>query len=1032
MLIRLLDDLMERRVPHVLAIYAGASWGLIEFTEFLVGTFLLSQRLTILVMAALFLLLPSVAMLAWFHGRRGRDDVPLAEKIGIPVNLAVAASVLLVLFRGQHLGATTTAVYVETDEGEFVERRVPKPEFRRRAALFPFDAGPGLREDDAWVPYIVPIALELDLGDAEFFEPVPPDMFAPQLAQLGFEDLQGVPIPLKRELSEESRAELVASGTVDRADAEDEYRVTFAIHSASTGSRVSETVYEGRDFLALIDRMSAELAEALEIPDYTDLPVRERMTADDEALEAFGRGVVQLLVPPWDLDVALDEFGAATMFDPTFALAQYQFALLLNNAGRPAEAVASLRTAITHRYRLPERTDFMVNFEYFWLTGQMDEAWAVSERWATVRPDDRAALAYLSAVQTVRDDWEGLLGTLRTLHGLSPDDHSLLLQMADAHLRLGDDEQALEAVARYVAQAPDDYSGYVEMARIQRRRGRHESAREQLTQALLIHPTMPELVTERASLDLEVGRFQAALRGYEEALDFANTPEQRIGVLAGLKSYYRLRGQLEEAIRTADAWLDEASMVLTPAEIAQDRFPDIDLYLDAGRVRDAGLLLDRLQAEQPPMADFLVPHYRIHVALGAGDSGAARAAYDAAIEAIKAYGVEAFRPRVIADLGRIEELDGDYESAIQRYREAMAMEPGRNLHRETSRALRKAGRLQEAESELREALRKRPAEPHAHLEMALVLEARGEAERAREHVERALAAWEPADASFEPGREARAMLTASSPPTNGKRSTIMRPSLSLRPSFAGIRSLLAVWLVAGCAYIQREYLSGGARFATTPEAAPVAWFDTTESATRHLIADWCSRPGDSGGYTSRPTGSPPTAWRNQWDSQWALDGQSDGLVVCSGSRREADYSSDGAHGTEITYEWVTFTLWTGPRGGTCVVGAPEVERNETRNGVRSRRGRRMGSYTNFEEILAELGGSVSAEEKAACSLRRPSPAPADTVAAHHADARASLTMRLMSATTTSLPQWTGAGRDTGGPQLEREGWTRPAQLARRQ
>lgn len=45
-------------------------------------------------MTGLLLFLPSVAMLAWFHGRRGRDDVPLTEKIGIPANLAVAVAAL--------------------------------------------------------------------------------------------------------------------------------------------------------------------------------------------------------------------------------------------------------------------------------------------------------------------------------------------------------------------------------------------------------------------------------------------------------------------------------------------------------------------------------------------------------------------------------------------------------------------------------------------------------------------------------------------------------------------------------------------------------------------------------------------------------------------------------------------------------------------------------------------------------------------------------------------------------------------------
>ncbi|WP_419166671.1 hypothetical protein [Candidatus Palauibacter sp.] len=57
------------------------------------------------------------------------------------------------------------------------------------------------------------------------------------------------------------------------------------------------------------------------------------------------------------------------------------------------------------------------------------------------------------------------------------------------------------------------------------------------------------------------------------------------------------------------------------------------------------------------------------------------------------------------------------------------------------RALRKLGHLDEAESELTEALRLYPGDPHSHFEMALVLEAR-----------------ETADVDFEPTREAREKL----------------------------------------------------------------------------------------------------------------------------------------------------------------------------------------------------------------------------------------------------------------------------------
>lgn len=751
---------MERRVPHVLALYAGASWALIEFTGFLVDEFLLSPHWTRVVLSVFLLLLPTVAMVAWFHGPPGRDAVPLSEKIGIPANLAVAAAVVILLFGGRDLGTATTAVSVETEDGETVERVIPKTEFRKRAALFPFDAGPGLGDDEAWLTYAAPTALELDLSADDFFEAVAPSEFAHRLFELGLPDLRGVPLALRRQISEDFHAPFMVAGAVDRTDAG--YRVTMTVHEARRGSPVSETVHEGPDFLALVDEMSATLAEALRIPDRPEvenLPVRERLTENDAAWEAFGRASAQLFLPTLDLDTAIEQFDVATTLDPTFALAQYELALLLLAANEPEEAIGPISMAVDNAYRLPERAGFMVKSDYYFITQQADRAWAVIEMWVDLYPEDTAALGYYSLVQTLRADWEGLLETLGTLYRLSPGEHYLLMDMADAHGRLGQYELALSALGRYVEQFPDDYTGHVEMARIDRRRGEHERAREHLGRAMIIAPTLPDLALELASLDIDVGRFEEARRGYEQALGLADTPEQRADVLDGLKAYYRFRGQIEEAMATTNAWLEEASLILAPVEIAQDRFSDIDLYLEAGRERHATLLLDTLQSRLPPaLADFQVPRWRIRLALGAGDGGEALLAYHAAIDAMEANDFGAQRPLLVADLGRIDELEGDYDSAVEHFREAMALDPGRNLHLETGRALRAAGRLQEAESELREALRRIPANPHAHLELARVLEANGDMEGALEHVQSALTAWEPADESFEPAREARAKL----------------------------------------------------------------------------------------------------------------------------------------------------------------------------------------------------------------------------------------------------------------------------------
>ena len=239
-------DLFARRVPHIVALYAGASWGLIEFTSFAVDEFLLSPHWTRVVLVTLFLLLPSVILLAWFHGRPGRDRDSLArtEKIGIPVNLVLCVAALWMLFGGVDLGAATTTVTVENEEGEEEQRTVAKSEFRKATALFPFDLGPGIGEDGTWLSGAVPEALVLDLMADDFFNAKPHILFGPRLVELGFADFRDVPLTLKQELAQEVYAEFLAAGEIDRID--DLYRVTLMVHRVDNGSLAGETVHQGR------------------------------------------------------------------------------------------------------------------------------------------------------------------------------------------------------------------------------------------------------------------------------------------------------------------------------------------------------------------------------------------------------------------------------------------------------------------------------------------------------------------------------------------------------------------------------------------------------------------------------------------------------------------------------------------------------------------------------------------------------------------------------------------------------------------
>ena len=247
-------------------------------------------------------------------------------------------------------------------------------------------------------------------------------------------------------------------------------------------------------------------------------------------------------------------------------------------------------------------------------------------------------------------------------------------------------------------------------------------------------------------------------------LDLERNEWQRVWVLGELRDYHRRRGEMADAIRAVEERLQEESGFRSPVGMALGQLEDIPVYLDAGRVGEAVALLEELRARIPPgRSSHTLRRMTVLVALEAEGVDAALEAHRKAMEPEEAGDVRGpARPALAGDLGMILERAGDYAAAAESFREAIALSPvlspEAGYYRGAGRALRKAGRLDEAEAELREALRLVPADPHAHLEMALLLEARGEIEGAVEHLRSALRVWENADRDYPPAREARAKL----------------------------------------------------------------------------------------------------------------------------------------------------------------------------------------------------------------------------------------------------------------------------------
>jgi len=93
---RLIKEVIHRRIPHIIGSYLIAGTSLILFVDWLVNRYTLPEYYTTLCLFGVIAIMPSVFILAYFHGAPGRDEWTKIEKIGVPVNIIFIFLILLI------------------------------------------------------------------------------------------------------------------------------------------------------------------------------------------------------------------------------------------------------------------------------------------------------------------------------------------------------------------------------------------------------------------------------------------------------------------------------------------------------------------------------------------------------------------------------------------------------------------------------------------------------------------------------------------------------------------------------------------------------------------------------------------------------------------------------------------------------------------------------------------------------------------------------------------------------------------------
>jgi len=762
------QQLLERRVPQLVGLYLGASWGLIEFSSFAVGQFALSPAITNFVVLALVLLLPGVVMLAWRHGAPGANEWTRVDGVAVGLNLVVAAGVLFAVFGGETLGAATTVRLVEDAEGNTVERVLPKAEFRRSVLLYSFDNETGDAALD-WLQTGITYGVLLDLVQDVFItvglsssDPTVTE----RLAEAGFGPTDRIPLSLKREAAETRSLPNFLAGTVRRDGPT--LVVETRLYETRSARELAARTYRGHDPLALADQISVDLRRDLGIPDWQieespDLPAAELATTSPEAYETFIEG--QSLIYASDHAAGRVKSEAAIALDSTFAMAYSNAAVAALIAGDREGGSELITAANRYLYRVPERQRLAIQVIDKWLFQQDPQgAMRAARYWTEVYPQDVEGRRLRATLASNTGNQDETIAQSRALLAIDSADVRSMRQLAAAFRQNEQHDSALAYYERLGDRMPTDVRTRLDVAATRISLGRFDEARADLERAATAAPADPDPIDALARLDMQEGKYADAIGRVADVGQLARTPQERSGAAELEETLYYNRGQFDRLVDAYGRRLAVQREFLPPlvviGDVAESRA--LRFAAEAGREDWALQQIDSARSLAQEPFNLVLEHAAVLNHLEQGDVPAARASLEGLGRLREALGTNRGPEAFIAWIeGRIAELeDESCDRALASYERASELRPLDAMYRlNRLQCLVETKRWPQAEREVDWLLTRQPGYPKIRLEIARYYVARGQTDEAIAHLEYALDVWSEADSDYVPAREARALLT---------------------------------------------------------------------------------------------------------------------------------------------------------------------------------------------------------------------------------------------------------------------------------
>jgi len=378
---------------------------------------ILPENAVTIVCIIFFTLFPSVFLFAYHHGESREAPWSKAEKRWIPTNI-VLTSFLLIFFYNNNVTAveTTTKLVENLATGEFVERDVVKPEFRKKLMTTYFKNESGDTSLN-WLEHGFPYGIDIDLEQDIYISSYQIDNWT--LERLGFKYGDNIPMASYLQAARKSGEENVLTGSFTNIN--NKFKVRFSIWDSKKGRKISEEKeLISEDIFEIMDQITISIKSILldnkeYVAEAVDFTVSSQLTESFKAYKYF------ILSKEYDLifnsektdnntaQERVNLLQKAIKIDPHFVWAYYYSVNLYSNLNHQDSVEVSWKKVIKKLGQLTIGRQYQARARWYSWQDMHEKAKKIYEDWIVFSPDNLDPYRSLAWICNWEEEYEKAL-----------------------------------------------------------------------------------------------------------------------------------------------------------------------------------------------------------------------------------------------------------------------------------------------------------------------------------------------------------------------------------------------------------------------------------------------------------------------------------------------------------------------------------------------------------------------------------------------------------------------------------------------